>query len=248
MGVLRGCPETALREPPPSTGSSSPPHRGAGPPGTREGGQCQKVVGGGSSPWSEPSEGAWRSRDLVSKSESCWGKANWMQSLGLAGETRDKDRFHLTSRSAKDHSCLSLRMRTKCLPLTPKGFSGGTVGKESACQCRRHFSNGFNPWVRKIPLRRKWQPILAFSPGQSHGQRSLVGYSPWSHKESDTTERARVHTHTHTHAPTGEAASCTLTSLRESTPWSLVRAQLQPSVSCVPMEHQGTSLSLKGFS
>ena len=62
-----------------------PPHRGAGPPGTREGGQCQKVVGGGSSPWSEPSEGAWRSRDLVRKSESCWGKANWMQSLGLAG-------------------------------------------------------------------------------------------------------------------------------------------------------------------
>ena len=37
---------------------------------------------------------------------------------------------------------------------------------------------GFNPWVRKIPWRRKWQPTPVFLPGKSHGQRSLVGYSP----------------------------------------------------------------------
>ena len=45
------------------------------------------------------------------------------------------------------------------------------------------------PWVGKIPWRRKWQstPILLL--GKSHGQRSLVGYSPWGCKESDTTER-----------------------------------------------------------
>ena len=36
----------------------------------------------------------------------------------------------------------------------------------------------FNPWVGKIPLRRKWQPTPAFFPGKSHGQRSLAGYSP----------------------------------------------------------------------
>ena len=36
--------------------------------------------------------------------------------------------------------------------------------------------------------RRKWQPTPAFLPGESHGQRSLVGYSPWGHQESDTTE------------------------------------------------------------
>ena len=36
--------------------------------------------------------------------------------------------------------------------------------------------------------RRKWQPILVFLPGESHGQRSLAGYSPWSHKELDLTE------------------------------------------------------------
>ena len=43
-------------------------------------------------------------------------------------------------------------------------------------------------WVGKIPWRRKWQPTPALLPGESHGGRSLVGYSPWSRKESDTTE------------------------------------------------------------
>ena len=58
-------------------------------------------------------------------------------------------------------------------------------GKESTCQCRRH---GFDPWVGKIPRRRK-KPTPVFLPGKSHGQRSLVGYSPWGCKELDTTER-----------------------------------------------------------
>ena len=48
-------------------------------------------------------------------------------------------------------------------------------GKEPACQCRRH---GFSLWVGKIPWRRKWQPTPVFLPGESHGQRSLAGYSP----------------------------------------------------------------------
>ena len=48
--------------------------------------------------------------------------------------------------------------------------------KESACQCRRH---GFDPWVGRIPWRRKCQPTPVFLPGKSHGQRSLAGYSPW---------------------------------------------------------------------
>ena len=66
-----------------------------------------------------------------------------------------------------------------------EGFSGGSVVKESACECRRHR---FDPWLRKIPWRRKWQPTPEFLPRKSHGQRSLVGYSPWGHKELDTTE------------------------------------------------------------
>ena len=47
---------------------------------------------------------------------------------------------------------------------------------------------GFDPWVGKIPCRREWQPTPAFWPVESHGQRSLVGYSPWGRRESDTTE------------------------------------------------------------
>ena len=46
----------------------------------------------------------------------------------------------------------------------------------------------FNPWVRKIPWRRAWQPTPVFLPGEYHGQRSLAGYSSWGHKELDTTE------------------------------------------------------------
>ena len=48
---------------------------------------------------------------------------------------------------------------------------------------------GFDPWVGKIPWRRKWQPTSVLLPGESHGGKSLVGYSPWGRKESDTTER-----------------------------------------------------------
>ena len=57
-------------------------------------------------------------------------------------------------------------------------------GKESACQCWRC---GFNPRVRRIPWRRKWQPTPVFLPWKSHGQRSLMGYSLKGRKESDTT-------------------------------------------------------------
>ena len=58
--------------------------------------------------------------------------------------------------------------------------------KESTCQCRRRR---FNPWVGKIPWRRKWQPMPVFLPGKSHGQRSLEGYSPRGYKQLDTTQR-----------------------------------------------------------
>ena len=53
---------------------------------------------------------------------------------------------------------------------------------------------GFNPWVRKIPWRRACQPTPVFLPEESHGQRSLAGYSPSGRTESDTTE-ATQHAH-----------------------------------------------------
>ena len=48
--------------------------------------------------------------------------------------------------------------------------------------------HGFNPGVGKISWRRAWKPTPVFFPGESHGQRSLVGYRPQGHKESDLTE------------------------------------------------------------
>ena len=62
------------------------------------------------------------------------------------------------------------------------------VANEPSCQCRRHKRCEFDPWVGKIPWRRAWQPTPVFLPGESHGQRSLAGCSPWGHKELDTTE------------------------------------------------------------
>ena len=75
-------------------------------------------------------------------------------------------------------------------------FPGGASGKEPACRCRRHKRSGFDPWVGKIPWRKKWQSTLIFLPGTSHGQRSLVGCSP---KGPKSQTEATSHTHTHTH-------------------------------------------------
>ena len=70
-------------------------------------------------------------------------------------------------------------------------FSGGIVVKnppDNAGDTRL----GFNSWVGKILWKRKWQPTPVFLPEKFRGQRSLVGYSPWDRKESNTTEHAHT--------------------------------------------------------
>ena len=57
-------------------------------------------------------------------------------------------------------------------------IAGDASDKEPACQHRRPKRSGFNSWVGKIPWRRAQQPTPVFLPGESHGQRSLTGYSP----------------------------------------------------------------------
>ena len=76
-----------------------------------------------------------------------------------------------------------LNQSKTCRGLSPSG-------KNSTCQRGRQWRHGFNSWLGKIPWRRKWQPISVFSPGKSHGQRSLVGYSPWGCTELNTIEVA----------------------------------------------------------
>ena len=66
------------------------------------------------------------------------------------------------------------------------------VGKNLPANARRHKRPGFDPWVGKI-WRRPWQPTPVFWPGESHGQRSLVGHSPRGPTESDTTEWLSTH-------------------------------------------------------
>ena len=69
------------------------------------------------------------------------------------------------------------------------GFPGGSV-ERIYLQCGR---TGFDPWVGKIPWRREWQPTPVIWPGESNGQRSLVGDHPWGRRESDTTEQLTTH-------------------------------------------------------
>ena len=75
------------------------------------------------------------------------------------------------------------------------GFPGGASGKEPACQCRRRERHRFHPWVRGIPWMRTWKLTPVFLPGESPGQRSLVGYDSEGrrvrHDRSDL-----VHSHT----------------------------------------------------
>ena len=70
-----------------------------------------------------------------------------------------------------------------------RDFPAVSDGKE----CRRPR---FDPWIGNISWRRICHPTAVFLPGEFHGQRSLVGYNPWGHKESDVTEWLK-HTHIH---------------------------------------------------
>ena len=86
------------------------------------------------------------------------------------------------------HTCMCVIKDQVCYSCIP----GGASGIEPACQCRRHKRCGFNPWVRKIPRRRKWQPTPVFLPRESHEERSLAGYSSQGPTGLDTTEATSV--------------------------------------------------------
>ena len=74
----------------------------------------------------------------------------------------------------------SQRVRQDWVTFT-SGFPGGSYGKASACSAG---DLGLIPGLG-FPWRRKWYPTPVLLPGKSHGRRSLTGYSPWGHRESD---------------------------------------------------------------
>ena len=79
-----------------------------------------------------------------------------------------------------------------------RGLPRWLSSRESACLGSPLLEGrrcAFNPWVRKFPWRRKWQPILVFLPATSHGQKRLTGYNLWGHKELDMTYQLNHHHH-----------------------------------------------------
>ena len=100
------------------------------------------------------------------------------------------------------------------LHVVKEALPSGSDGKASAMP-----RLGFDPWVGKIPRRRKWQPAPVFLPRKSHGPRSLVSYRPWGRKELDTTERLHFHFH---FTPTLEADSLPSESPGKPPPANLV--------------------------
>ena len=75
-----------------------------------------------------------------------------------------------------------------CFASIGSSLAVGSPGGSDGRVCLQFRRPGFDPWVRKISWKRKWQPTPVLLPGKSHGWRSLVGYSPWGRKESDMTE------------------------------------------------------------
>ena len=112
-----------------------------------------------------PSTHALYFSSLIGWTRSCWIEVTMM------------DTFYLFLILGKNHSLLLLC--TKGLPWWLRRWN----------VCLQYGRPGFDPWFGKMPWRRKWQSTPVLLPGKSHGQRSLVGYSTWGCKKSDTTER-----------------------------------------------------------
>ena len=118
---------------------------------------------------------------FLSKTLTCRLVNSWLAIMIL--KTRNQKGFVLTAANLKQSLWLYMTSWSVV------GFPGGTSGKEPTCQCRKHKRCRFNPWVGNILWQRAWQPTLVSVPGESHGERSLGGYSPWGCKESDMTDR-----------------------------------------------------------
>ena len=106
-----------------------------------------------------------------------WGVHRYMKEIIFSLNVKQELKmigFDLYWVGQEVHSCFSMRCYGKTKwPFWPTqcfqnmGFPGGASGKESACQYRKRRTLKFNPWVRKIPWRRKWQPTRVFLPGKS---------------------------------------------------------------------------------
>ena len=84
------------------------------------------------------------------------------------------------------HLCLYFKMPK--IVLGHKQDIGASLVAQMVKNLLQRGKLGFDPWVRKIHWKRQWLPTPVFLPGESHEQRTLVGYSPWDCKQLDTAE------------------------------------------------------------
>ena len=139
-------------------------------------------------------------------------RASPLSSRGPSPE-EDQGSLHLLSRSdkttqeAEDPQGYPTQAGAPCSALG--SGSSDSVTSQAGRRCRRPE---FDPWVRKIPWRRKWQPTPVLLPGKFHGQRGPAGYSPRGRKEVDTTEvtqqACRLAVPTLGHSPATERPHC----------------------------------------
>ena len=131
--------------------------------------------------------------------EKVWQKKGLGRLVPVMRATRASSSYHVNRISGRPVSCLHRDSRTSqgflfLLELLLYGCgSEGTsqvvlVVQDPPASAADAGDLGSIPGWGRFPWRRAWQPTQIFLPGESHGQRSLVGHSPWGHKELDGTE------------------------------------------------------------
>ena len=130
--------------------------------------------------------------------------------------------------------------------LSLQGLPWWLSSEESTCQCR---TCGFNPWVRKIPTRKKWQLTAEFLPGEPHGRKSLAGYSPWGHESRIKQQQLSLQSRAASDDPSGISESQHLVRKGESTCQVTRRAiSLSPgTILALPPAWHGGSLDSKSL-
>ena len=93
---------------------------------------------------------------------------------------------------------------------------------------------------------RKWQPTPVCLPGESYGQKCLVGCSSWGHKELDMTENTHIHTNTHTHTHTHTHSMCSPGTFSPVSVLHLYQDKLPTSWSQFPLSWVRTGEGLQG--
>ena len=116
-------------------------------------------------------------------------KSSCQTSGALQPEAQGKNLFPSSLQSWRNSVPSGCRVKDSVSLLLVGTSPWWLSSKRIRLQCRRFR---FDPWVGKIPWRKKWQPPPAFLP-ETHGQRSLVGYGPWDRKGSDMTELLNHH-------------------------------------------------------